>query len=131
MEKTLTSACHNIDDLKDTESLTVFTQHLLKIIQNSSDCLPDAVNFGLVVNNELLCQIGVELGQCVVRPTAQKYNDCEFHCSDQILAELCRGTLNPIRAFLDGRLLIYGDVGLALLLHRQFVKNTEENPKSE
>ena len=52
----------------------------------------------------------------LVGPIDDAPKDCELRCSPSVLFEILSGTLNPRRAFLDGRLRVCGDIGLALRL---------------
>ena len=112
-----------------TDSITVFVNHLTKIIEKSSSVIPEDIHFGIVLDQHYRYRIGLRNGNCSLDPNAHKSNDCEFHCSSDVLEEICTGTLNPIRAFLDGRLLIYGDVGLALSLREHFALRSDSKSK--
>ena len=53
-----------------------------------------------------------------VGPAQDGPKDCEIRCSTDTFMRIVRGSLGSNRAFLSGRLVISGDVGLALALER-------------
>ena len=54
--------------------------------------------------------------EIIVGPIDDNPKDCELRCSPNVLFDILSGKLNPRRAFLDGRLRVTGDIGLALCL---------------
>jgi putative sterol carrier protein len=88
----------------------------VELIESAAQVLPNPARFGFCINEEEQCQI--VLLNFKATPSLKKHlpNDCELHCDEEVLKNMYTGALNPIRAFLDGRLRIFGDVGLALRL---------------
>ena len=56
-----------------------------------------------------------------VSPMGTGPKDCEIRCTTDTFMRIVRGSLGSNRAFLSGRLMISGDVGLALALE-QFLR---------
>lgn len=84
------------------------------------DCLPEQVVFAFFLE-EQSWQLNRKGENVFVGPITEDPKDCEFHCSREVFSQIISGTLKPAKAFLDGRLRLQGDLGLALLLQRILV----------
>ena len=96
---------------------TFFAQYLPNRLEEAFDRLPQNVVFAffLGVDEWQLERSGEAIH---VGPITEVPKDCEFHCSMQVFQDIIKGELNPTRAFLDGRLRLQGDLGLALQLQK-------------
>ena len=52
---------------------------------------------------------------------ATKRVDCRLRCSEEDLLGIIQGRTDPLRAFLDGRLEVEGDIGLAMKIQKAVV----------
>ena len=84
------------------------------------DLLPEEVVFAFFFDEQAwqLSRVGANIS---VGPITEIPKDCEFHCSHEVFSQIISGSLQPDRAFLDGRLRLQGDLGLALHLQRVLV----------
>jgi putative sterol carrier protein len=97
-----------------------FSNLLPQTLNQVFDLLPDQVVFAFFLDEEAwqLNRLGPDVR---VGPVTEVPKDCEFHCSEEVFVQIISGSLNPSRAFLDGRLRLQGDLGLALHLQRVLV----------
>ena len=99
---------------------TFFSQRLPETVATVLDSLPEQVVFAFFLDDQAwqLHRIGeaVQVG-----PITEVPKDCEFHCSTDVFLQIISGALNPARAFIDGRLRLQGDLGLALRLQKVLV----------
>ena len=95
-----------------------FETKMPNIIRSVSHSLPDSVVFAFFVEGKSggAWQVNRSGGSIWVGPITDEPKDCELRCSPEVFLAIVSGTLNPRRAFLDGRLLLLGDIGLALCL---------------
>ena len=95
-----------------------FEHKVPEIIRSISHSLPENVVFAFVLEGQTggAWQVNRCGGSIWVGPLNDDPKDCELHCSSEVFYAIVSGTLNPRRAFLDGRLLLLGDIGLALCL---------------
>jgi hypothetical protein len=61
-------------------------------------------------------QVAVVDGHPDVGPAREGPPDCEVRCEAAVFMAIVGGALEPRRAYLDGRVEVAGDVGLALRL---------------
>ena len=99
-------------------SLEIFFANYLPLqLEQVFDRLPTNVVFAFFVDDQKWqlerCGAQIHTG-----PITEVPKDCEFHCSLEVFKEIIAGALNPTRAFLDGRLRLQGDLGLALELQK-------------
>ena len=85
--------------------------------------LPQDVTFAFVLTGESggSWQVQRKNGSFSIGPIDQQPKDCELHCSSGVFFQILSGKLNPRRAWLDGRLNLIGDVGLAIRLQEALV----------
>ena len=97
-----------------------FLNRLPQTLKKVFDLLPDHVVFAFFLDDEAwqLNRLGSDVQ---VGPVTEVPKDCEFHCSEEVFIQIISGSLKPARAFLDGRLRLQGDLGLALHLQRVLV----------
>jgi len=97
-----------------------FIKQLPQNITEVLDLLPQEVVFAFFLEEQgwQLHRMGA---QVYVGPVTEDPKDCEFHCSREVFMQIISGALKPARAFLDGRLRLQGDLGLALHLQRVLV----------
>ena len=93
-----------------------FEHHMPGLMRMAFNNLPDTVTFAFFLEDSGSWQVERIGGSIWVGPIDQKPKDCELHCSSSVFFEIVSGVLNPRRAFLDGRLRLQGDLGLALRL---------------
>ena len=96
---------------------TFFVQLLPQTMPKVMDQLPENVVFAFFLEDEAW-QLNRDGEDVYVGPVTEVPKDCEFHCSKEVFKEIIEGVLNPTRAFLDGRLRLQGDLGLALELQK-------------
>ena len=99
---------------------TFFAQLLPQTMPKVMDQLPENVVFAFFLEDEAW-QLNRDGEDVYVGPVTEVPKDCEFHCSREVFAQIISGDLKPARAFLDGRLRLQGDLGLALHLQRILV----------
>lgn len=99
---------------------TFFSQRLPETVNSVLDSLPEHVVFAFFLDDKAwqLHRSGADVR---VGPITEIPKDCEFHCTTEVFSQIISGTLNPARAFLDGRLRLQGDLGLALRLQKVLV----------
>ena len=97
-----------------------FIQQLPQNIEQVLDLLPEEVVFAFFLE-EQAWQLNRTGAKISVGPITEEPKDCEFHCSQEVFSQIITGSLKPARAFLDGRLRLQGDLGLALHLQRILV----------
>ena len=96
---------------------TFFAQYLPHRLEEAFEQFPSNVVFAFFLGEDdwQLERSGQAIN---VGPVTEVPKDCEFHCSTQVFEAIIKGELNPTRAFLDGRLRLQGDLGLALQLQK-------------
>ena len=99
---------------------TFFIQLLPQTMPKVMDHLPENVVFAFFLEDEAW-QLDRDGEDIYVGPVTEVPKDCEFHCSREVFSQIISGDLKPARAFLDGRLRLQGDLGLALHLQRILV----------
>ena len=99
---------------------TFFQHQLPQTMTKVMDRLPQSVVFAFFLEDESW-QLNREGEHVSVGPITEEAKDCEFHCSKEVLDQIISGSLKPAKAFLDGRLRLQGDLGLALHLQRILV----------
>ena len=97
-----------------------FLQQLPQTMTKVMDRLPEQVIFAFFLEDESW-QLNREGEDVYVGPITEEPKDCEFHCSRDVFSQIISGSLKPAKAFLDGRLRLQGDLGLALHLQRILV----------
>ena len=97
-----------------------FINQLPQSMTQVLDLLPEEVVFAFFLEEQAwqLHRVGT---QVYVGPITEDPKDCEFYCSQEVFSQIISGALKPARAFLDGRLRLQGDLGLALHLQRILV----------
>ena len=99
---------------------TFFSQRLPETVTTILDLLPQHVVFAFFLDDQAwqMHRMGENI---IIGSITEVPKDCEFHCSRDVFSQIISGTLNPARAFLDGRLKLQGDLGLALQLQKVLV----------
>ena len=97
-----------------------FVQLLPQTMPKVMHHLPENVVFAFFLEDEAW-QLNRSGEEFFVGPVTEVPKDCEFHCSREVFSQIIAGDLKPARAFLDGRLRLQGDLGLALHLQRILV----------
>lgn len=97
-----------------------FVQLLPQTMPKVMDHLPETVVFAFFLEDEAW-QLNRSGEEIFVGPVTEVPKDCEFYCSREVFSQIISGNLKPARAFLDGRLRLQGDLGLALHLQRILV----------
>ena len=101
------------------KSVNFFKQRIPYLVRMAGRSLPEEVVFAFFfedVDHGGEWQVKRAGDQIIVGPIDESPKDCELRCAPGVLSEILSGDLNPRRAFLDGRLRVSGDIGLALCL---------------
>ena len=95
-----------------------FEKKMPKMIQMLEKRLPATVTFAFILdgNDGGQWQVQREGPSFSVGPVDNQPKDCELRCTSDVFLDIISGALNPRRAWLDGRLQLQGDIGLALCL---------------
>ena len=105
------------------EALDFFENEMPKLIQLVGCRLPNDVTFAFILDGPSggSWQIRRQGRDVAVGPVDKKPKDCQLRCTTTVFRQIVAGLLNPKRAFLDGRLSLQGDLGLALCLQEVLV----------
>lgn len=96
-----------------------FKKKIHHLVRLAGRRLPEEVVFAFFfedVENGAEWQVKRTGDEIIVGPIDETPKDCELRCAFSVLLQILSGNLNPRRAFLDGRLRVNGDIGLALCL---------------
>ena len=62
----------------------------------------------------------IENGQCTFNEGESANPRTTVHCASEVWIAIISGTLDPFQAFMQGKLQMHGDLGLAMRLQRLF-----------
>jgi putative sterol carrier protein len=65
----------------------------------------------------------IEKGQCTFNEGVSANPRTTINCASEVWIAIISGTLDPFQAFMQGKLQMHGDMGIALRLQRIFKAN--------